>query len=69
MAKYTAFCQQTNGRGTIWIDSVEADTDEEAIEAAQEACASDWDYSPADVHVLGLIKGDVSVVYWDDLGD
>ena len=51
---YTAFCQQSDGRGTIWIETVEvpAGTDNpvrDAKAAAIENCADDWQYDPADV--------------------
>lgn len=66
---YTAFCQQTNGIGTIWIDSVQAKDLEEAKIAAQANCAADWDYKPEDVHVLGIAAGSVTILDWEDLYD
>ena len=71
---YTAFCQQSDGRGTIWIDTVEvpAGTDNpirDARERAIAACSFDWNYDPASVHCLGLVLGDATVCYWDDLAD
>jgi hypothetical protein len=80
MARFTAFCQDTSGRGTIWIDTVDvADspldvtTDEQiaaAITAARDLCAYEWGYEDAaDVHVLGLSKGDIQIVHWEDLND
>ncbi len=69
---YTAFCQQANGEGTIWIDSVEADDLEEAIFKAQVKCSSDWgveSYAPEDIHVLGLAEGTLNIVYWSDICD
>ena len=71
---YTAFCQQSDGCGTIWIDTVEvpAGTDNpirDARERAIAACSFDWNYDPASVHCLGLVLGDATVCYWDDLAD
>lgn len=71
MRAFTAFCQQTNGEGTIWIGQVEMEGDDlaEAAEAAIKACAEDWDYDEDDVRCLGLAVGSVDIVYWDDLND
>lgn len=71
MRTFTAFCQQANGMGTIWIDQVQIEGDDvaEAAAAAVKACAEDWDYDEDDVHCLGLAAGSVDIVYWDDLND
>lgn len=71
MHTFTAFCQQSNGKGTIWISRVEVEGDDvaEAAEAAIKACAEDWDCDEEDVHCLGLAVGDVDIVYWSDLND
>ncbi|MGK0547891.1 hypothetical protein ACSEE7_20585 [Halomonas cupida] len=46
---YTAFCQESNGTGTIWISSIEVDAQEDrdkelakAEEQAKYECACDW---------------------------
>lgn len=62
---YTAFCRG-NPFGTTWVDTVEADDIPGAIKAAQDKCALDVGFDPADVHVLGLVEGKVTVVFWDD---
>lgn len=67
MAIYTAFCQQPNGRGTIWINNVEADSLEQATVLACEDCACDWACEPEEVHCLGIAEGDVTILYWDDV--
>lgn len=67
MATYTAFCQSTDGRGTIWIESIEADTVEAAIQIARERCAECWEYSVEDVHCLGIAAGDVAIEHWEDI--
>ena len=69
MAKFTAFCQQSNGHGTIWISTVEAESVEAAIGQAVADCASDWGYDESDVHCLGLAAGDVDILCWEDIGD
>jgi len=47
---YVAFCQESNGRGTIWISSIEVDAQsdrdselQDAATQARYACAHDWD--------------------------
>lgn len=62
---YTAFCQDVDGSGTIWIDHVEAEDLEAAKAVAREACATDWDAKS--VHVLGLAAGKVEIAHWEDL--
>ena len=75
MQTYTAFCQQVDGGGTIWIDTVEvASMGEDAMIdaaklAARTACAGDWEWDFDNVHCLGLAKGDVQIVTWEDIGD
>ena len=64
---FTAFCQQANGRGTIWIQAVEAETLEDAIHTAINDCADAWGYDAAAVHCLGLIEGEATVAHWQDL--
>jgi len=67
MATYTAFCQESDGTGTIWIDTVEADSLDEAITEARESCADAWGYESDQVHVLGILEGDVNVLFWSDI--
>lgn len=69
MKTFTAFCQQASGGGTIWIQAVEAEDLNAATTLAQETCAADWEYDLDDVHVLGMLEGNVNVLMWDDLGD
>ena len=66
---FTAFCQDANGTGTIWIDKVQATSIEKAATVARETCAQDWGCDPEQVHCLGLATGDVQIVHWEDLGD
>lgn len=66
---YTAFCQQADGGGTIWIDTVQAETIADGVAAAQRDCAADWGYQVERVHCLGLAVGDVKIAYWQDQGE
>ena len=68
--KYTVFCQESSGTGTIWIDMLTADktTTMESIAArARKKCARDWECDPEDVHCLGVARGNVQIAYWEDL--
>lgn len=67
MNTYTAFCQQTNGKGTIWITNIDANNLEEAIDLAIQECALDWEDSPTNVHCLGIAEGDVNILHWEDI--
>jgi hypothetical protein len=74
----TAFCQQANAHGTIWIQaiavpmlsSVDAQLDLARLMAIQE-CAQAWygdddDGGSFDIVCLGLIEGNANVLAWDD---
>ena len=67
MNTYTAFCQQTDGKGTIWVSTFDAPSVEEAIELAINECALDWEDLPANVHCLGIAEGDVNILHWEDI--
>jgi hypothetical protein len=69
--KFTAFCQQADGKGTIWIGTVEVEENSctVAAAAAREECAAAWGYDPEEVHCLGLAVGDVDIVYWEDINE
>lgn len=67
MNTYTAFCQQANGKGTIWVNNIDANTLEEAIDLAIQECALDWEYLVTQVHCLGIAEGDVNILHWEDI--
>jgi pimeloyl-CoA synthetase len=69
MATYTIFCQEKLGRGTIWIDSVEASSIEDAKERGIAKCSFDWNYDPLEIHVLGVAAGTPNILEWIDLND
>lgn len=68
MSTFTVFCREASGTGTTWISAVEAKSVEEAKTKGHANCVSDWgwDDSPGDVVVIGVAKGDVEIVEWDD---
>lgn len=65
---FTGFCQQSNGKGTVWIGSFES-TRELAIETARGLCAEVWGYDRDAIHVLGIAEGDVNILHWEDICD
>lgn len=67
MQKFTVFCQQADGKGTIWIDSFDALEMEDAKRIARATCASDWAAEEEDIHVLGVAAGDVEILEWEDI--
>lgn len=65
---YTVFCQERTGKGTIWIDTVQAVDPDEAASLGRTQCAKSWEFYDEDnVHVLGVATGDIEIVMWDDL--
>lgn len=71
MQKYTVFVRQFDNMGTTHVDCYSAETVEDAKTQALAQVMADWgdDYSADDLHILGVAKGDVELVEWDDLGD
>jgi len=69
MRSYTGFCQQSNDAGTIWIETFKAPDLDSAIKKAQKLCAEAWYYNKEDIHVLGILAGDVEVLHWEDLNE
>lgn len=63
---WTIFIRDANNQGTTFITTASG-TRNEAIEVALEECKDSWGYdSVADLRVLGLARGDVDIVEWDD---
>lgn len=65
-AKFTVFCAEANGQGTVWIDAIEADGLEDAKAVGREKCANAWDCDIDDVDVIGVAEGDVNILFWED---
>lgn len=66
---FTGFCQEPNGCGTIWIESFDAKDREDAIDVARKLCAEAWDCKEDGVHVLGIARGNVDILFWEDLNN
>ncbi|MDE2098033.1 MAG: hypothetical protein KGL39_12340 [Patescibacteria group bacterium] len=66
---FTVWVQDTGG-GTIHISSHAAKNASEAAQLAVEETADDWEYDKARaasmLWVLGIAKGDVEIVEWND---
>lgn len=69
MTTYTVFCCSPDGKGTVWIASLEATSVDAARRKGRKRCAEDWSCSIDDVHVLGVAAGDVNILYWSDTHD
>jgi hypothetical protein len=69
MAIFTAFCQEIDGSGTIWINPIHADSLSDAMIVAVESCAADWAMDVEEVRVLGIAAGDVDILHWEDLAE
>lgn len=67
--RFTGFCQESTGEGTIWIQSFTARDLESAIKKARKLCAKAWGYREYDVRVLGIAEGDITILHWADLSD
>jgi hypothetical protein len=64
--KWTVFCQEESGEGTIWIEAVEAIKAEHAKTVGRQECAEQWGYPEDTIHVLGVAKGDINIAFWED---
>lgn len=64
---YTVFCQDTDDHGTTWINTIEADSVDDAIHEGHRACAEAWGQELDTVHVLGVAEGEVDILHWQDI--
>ncbi|MEI7910158.1 MAG: hypothetical protein WCK77_11015 [Verrucomicrobiota bacterium] len=73
--RFTVFCQEAGGSGTIHIDTHEAADLESAIITGKQRCIDDWSSGFKDgespwnmdsVHCLGVAAGDVDILHWSD---
>lgn len=65
---YTVFCRDSNGTGTTWISTVEAETVEEAKEQGMFNCSWDWGYETTEgISVIGVAEGNVNIIEWEDI--
>ncbi len=73
--RFTVFCQEAGGSGTIHIDTHEAADLESAIITGKQRCIDDWSsgykggespWNMASVHCLGVAAGDVDILHWSD---
>ena len=72
--EYTIFCRQSNGKGTMYISTVHAsdheiagdtsDIEEEAIASCAEAWG--WEGREDEIELIGIARGDVDLISWDD---
>jgi hypothetical protein len=67
MTTFTVWIQQANGRGTTHVSSHDAASEAQAEMAALEETSADWGDWPVDqLRVLGIAKGSVEIVEWND---
>lgn len=69
LKNYTMFCKQSNGKGTMWIQSVAACSTKEASAIALDECADAWDFDTDDIRVVGIAEGDINILEWEDFDD
>lgn len=67
MNKYTVFCRGSDGIGTTWISTVEAQNVANAMLQGRAECSVDWDTDEDNVTVIGVAEGDVRILHWEDL--
>jgi len=73
--RFTVFCQEAGGAGTIHIACHEAADLESAILAGKQQCVDDWSsgfgegespWTMETVRCLGVAAGDVEILHWED---
>lgn len=68
MTYYTVWVTQTNGRGTCHVSAHDALHAEDAAAQALNETADDWgDFPLEELRVLGIAKGAVDLIEWNDL--
>lgn len=70
MYKYTVWVTNfsVTARDTIFITTVEAANEDQAIVWAIEECADAWEEDIFDLVCLGVAEGVVNILQWDDNG-
>ena len=70
---FTIWVQEADGTGTIHVSAHDAETPEEAAIDALLETQDDWGgedcYSLHNLAVLGIAKGSVDLVEWNDLAN
>lgn len=68
MDSFTVFVTEANGRGTVHISAHAARSPEGAAKAGLKQTAADWGCrGTRDLRVLGIAKGDIEIIEWNDL--
>jgi len=64
---WTVWLTDVGGAGTTYVTAARAESMADAVEVAMTECRSEWnqedDYP---LHVLGVARGDVEIVEWND---
>lgn len=66
MQVFTVFCREKSGRGTTWVDVIEARDVADAKERGIAKCSFDWNYDPLEIYVIGVLAGEAVVLEWED---
>lgn len=66
LPRFTVFCREATGEGTMYITSIAADTWQLAAQQGLECCSAARQMDPDDINVIGVAHGDVGIVAWDD---
>lgn len=65
---FTVWCRQSNDTGTTWISPVIMARDmAHAGTLALRQCSADWGMGEDNIAVVGVAKGDVEILTWNDL--
>lgn len=65
---FTVWCRQSNDVGTTWISPVIMARDmAHAGTLALRQCSADWGMGEDNIAVVGVAKGDVEILTWNDL--
>ena len=70
MSEFTVWVQQDDGRGTTHIASYEAKDETDAADQALNQVCADWGRPPearATLHVLGIARGKIALLEWNDI--
>lgn len=72
MTKYTVWICEADGSGTTHVSSHDAKDPQDAAEQAIAETLTDWDWTDEqeeELHVLGIAKGDIELIEWNDISD
>ena len=66
LPKFTVWVSESVAGGTHFVDTYHAPDIEAAKQAALADCAVQWNMDVEDLAILGVVAGEVEILFWDE---